>query len=178
LILLDDSRRNPLLGEVLGLDKYKKAKESAANRTSKASRRRAKWTQGTRRCKYRGWDQFAAELRRLLEFLDEDPERFVIVAATDRHRFVQFAAGEGNTLRGEAVSNHFLEADEQLDRETVSFLGRLGWKRPTKTRPNFWQTWPTSAGTRRPAAVAVRTLKEAFGIASPALMTIICQSFA
>ncbi len=155
LILLDDSRRNPQLRELLGL-------EPRAGKARSASRGAEEWDSGRRRCRLRRWETLRTVLSQLLERMTEERQRCVIVAIP--YRFVQFRTWEDGTIRGEAVSNRFLIGDKRLDRRTQLKLVSLGWNRPTKSLPNYWQTWD-DADT--PAGVAVQTLKDAFGIESP-----------
>jgi hypothetical protein len=125
------------------------------------------WPSDPRRCRLRRWEALRGELSHLLQRMTEARRRCVIVAMP--YRFVQFREWANRTIRGEAVSNDFLIGDKRLDRRTQLKLVSLGWNRPTKLQPNYWQTWD-DADT--PASVAVQTLKDAFGIESPRKLTI------
>lgn len=58
-------------------------------------------------------------------------KQFLVLACTDAHRFVQFACGGPGKFRGEVVSNHFLDEDDQLAPREVSAIKALGWSAPT-----------------------------------------------
>lgn len=143
-----------------------------------------KWTPQRIDCRWLRWDYFVRRLTTVLRAQAEANGRFVIVSARHPHRFVQFVAHiraskySPALLRGEAISNRFLEGEERLSKLTQATLNQLGWK-PANTRfPNFWRTWPTGADRAEVSAVAVRTLREAFGITSPKSLSIECGLFA
>jgi hypothetical protein len=161
LILLDDSRRSPQLREALGIE------EPAPRRARPARRKASDWVNGPRRCHLRRWETLRTRLADLLQRVKKERKRCVTIWIP--YRFVQFREWAGGTIRGEAISNNFLLSDRKLDRRTQSKLVSLGWNRPNRWQPNYWQTWDD---TETPASVAVRTLHEAFGIESPRALTI------
>jgi len=140
------------------------------------------WTQ-TIDCRWLRWDHFEGRLTTFLRAQAEANDRFVIVSGRHPHRFVQFAAHiraskySPDLLRSEAISNRFLGGEERLSRSTQSTLKQLGWKPPNTRIPNFWRTLRIGADRAEVSAVAVRTLREAFGITSPKSLSIECGSF-
>lgn len=58
-------------------------------------------------------------------------DQFVIFACTGSNRFVQFAVGGPGRIRGEVVSDHFLEDDERLTTGERKAIAALGWTAPT-----------------------------------------------
>ena len=87
--------------------------------------------------------------------------------------FVQFAREEAGLLE-EAVSNLYLTGAAALPAGSDEVLLALGWERPIpsdKNRRNWRRRWPAEEPVPVPAAaaaaLAVRTLREVYGIASP-----------
>ena len=137
-----------------------------------------KWRDQTITCRGLGWDDFAVRLATLLRARAQGDDRFVIVSATRRHRFVQFAANAvAKGLRGEAVSNRFLEKEERLSRPELAALRLLGWNAPNRDYPNFWCMWRTETDLATPAAVAVGNFVTPLESRLRRILSISCGSF-
>jgi hypothetical protein len=103
------------------------------------------------------WDDFEARL----------------VASLERKSlyFVQFAQGGRAGFLAEAVSNRYLTGSAQLAPDQEEAMGALGWQFPDHhaTKPeNFSRQWPMPAPFADVAALAVRTLREAYAVERPA----------
>jgi hypothetical protein len=84
--------------------------------------------------------------------------------------YVQFAQGGKAGLLAEAVSNDYLEGAGALSPAQEEQLGDLGWQWPhphSKTDRNFSRQWPMPAPFGEVAHLAVRTLREVYGIERP-----------
>jgi hypothetical protein len=94
--------------------------------------------------------------------------------------YVQVAARDGGGLRVEAVSNHYLEGDERLDRAQIRRLKQLGWLAPTyvpdqprKTRrtrkgsPNYYRYHEGEVDYAAVAGMLVATLREVYNVSRP-----------
>jgi hypothetical protein len=109
------------------------------------------------------WEEFEARLAGALASLA--PDTFLIFAEpigepTASGRYVQFASG-----------NHYLPETSILTLEQEEHLGAMGWQWPLASGDisrNFSREWPNPAPWEEVAALAVRTLRDGFGIASPA----------
>jgi hypothetical protein len=130
----------------------------------------------------RAWSRFQARLAdHLAEMGDDD----VLVVDTEVARsdlpgaapYVQFAGGDA-TVRGEVSSNNYLAEAHELDAGDVSRLVDLGWRPPTvgPGKPlgggsaNFFVDLPRVEADRL-AVMAVKALREVFGIAHPAFLS-------
>lgn len=116
----------------------------------------------------RGTKAITAALRRIVE--EGGDHNFVILHADDRKNYyVQFAGSRGQTIvRGEAVSNHYLEPAHMLSPKRSRALLALGWNSPAPGEDlNFYRDWDArSEKTRRQMArLAMRTLVEIYGLA-------------
>lgn len=127
------------------------------------------------------WEDFerrlAAALGRMLD------ETFLILATpgdeTRAGRYVQCAAGD-RSLRAEAVSSRFLPADRPLTPEQDATLEALGWLAPGSNEdpsPNYFSIWPSPVPFAEVARLVVRTLREVYGVASPAGLRHTYRSF-
>lgn len=118
------------------------------------------------------WDDFERRLAAALErMLDAT---FLILSTRPDDPgggcYVQFAAGDWG-LRAEAVSSSFLPANRPLTPEQEIDLEGLGWLPPGSGEdagPNFFRIWPAPAPAAEVARQAVRTLREVYGVTSPA----------
>jgi len=118
------------------------------------------------------WEDFerrlATALGRML-----DATFLVLVTPGDEARtgfYVQFAAGD-RSLRAEAVSSRFLPADRPLTPEQEGTLRVLGWLAPGSNddpSPNYFRVWPSPVPFAEVARLVVRTLRDAYGVTSPA----------
>ena len=84
--------------------------------------------------------------------------------------FVQFARSRAGVL-AEAVSNLYLAGNRCLDPEQEAALAALGWEAPhprSKHRRNWSHRWRTPTPDAEAAALAVRSLREVYRVASPA----------
>ncbi len=117
------------------------------------------------------WDDLE---RRLTAALGRMPEETFLILSTavdddDRVCYVQFAAGAWG-LRAEAVSSRFLPPDRPLSEEQEIGLVGLGWLRPEQGEdagPNFSRRWQSPAPVTEIARLAVRTLREVYGVDAP-----------
>jgi hypothetical protein len=101
-------------------------------------------------------------------------DQFLVLACTDANRFVQFAVHGPGKIRGEVVSDHFLEDDERLSKAERAGIAALGWKAPTHAddapasqvvrggSPNWFADFSGPAAARLAARAAVHTLAGAF----------------
>jgi len=116
----------------------------------------------------RGTRAITAALRRIVE--EGSDHNFVILHADDsKNYYVQFAGSRGQAVvRGEAVSNHYLEPAHMLSPKRSKALLALGWNPPAPGQDmNFYRDWDArSAKTRRQMArLAMQTLVEIYGLA-------------
>jgi len=83
--------------------------------------------------------------------------------------YVQFAQGGRGGFRAEAVSNNFLAGRWALSPAQEEQLAGLGWQCPTpgNTDLNFMRQWPTPAPYAETARLAVRSLREVYGVERP-----------
>ncbi len=120
-----------------------------------------------------GWRPFAARLVKAIERLPAD--HFLIVSVPGQQRFVQFAKDAHGTHRAECVSDMYLEAKDRLTADVRRALVRVGWHKPTRTSDqdkvpgstNWWRDFTLPAEGAGIAALAVRTLAEVYGVATP-----------
>jgi hypothetical protein len=100
------------------------------------------------------------------------PEQFLVLACSDVHRFVQFAVGPKGAIRGEVVSDHFLEDGEKLSASEVRAIAAAGWQAPTQRddtpssdgegSPNWYRDFTGPKAAARAAEAAIATLWRAF----------------
>lgn len=131
-------------------------------------------------CPLDRWDDFATELSAWIRLVEQKANRYVVVDRTSPARYVQFASLQGRGIVGEAVSNYFLMEHDRFTTATGRQLVQLGWLKPglsTQGCRNFWQEWPLPVPAQDLAALATRTLREAFRIASPLELRIRCGEF-
>jgi hypothetical protein len=122
------------------------------------------------------WEAFEARLAAALERMPV--ESFLIVTTPARQdrgaHYVQFAHfvtadGASTALRAEAVSSEYLPPAAALAPAQEEQLDRLGWERPdpSETSRNRYRTWQLPAPFPEIARLAVRTLREVYGITRP-----------
>ena len=131
----------------------------------------------------RAWSRFQARLADHLAEMGDD-DTLVIdteVAADDlpgAAPYVQFAGfGDGTMVRGEVSSNTYLAEPFELDEARVDRLAELGWRLPTvgpgepegQGSANFFVDLPLNEADRL-AVMAVKALREVFGVAHPAFL--------
>jgi hypothetical protein len=118
------------------------------------------------------WAAFEVRLAVSLAAL---PERAYLILehdlpeSDDGSHFVQFARERAGLL-AEAVSNLYLEGGRRLDPGQEATLAELGWEAPhprSKHRRNWSRRWRTPTPDAEAAALAVRSLREAYRVASP-----------
>ncbi len=120
-----------------------------------------------------GWDELEARLASALERLR--PDTFLILslaahAPGGTAPYVQFLNFGPPGLRVEASSNRYLAPAHALTPDAEDRLGRLGWQWPLgegEDDRNFHREWPIPAPWAEIASLAVRTLRDVFGVASP-----------
>jgi hypothetical protein len=130
-----------------------------------------------RRIRLQRWGDFRREVAAIIRLLREAEGRFIIFQQRNKHRFVQFRVLDDGAIKGEAVSNNFLEKGERLTAATCRHLVELGWQKPARTSPNFWSLWTHPLPIGKMVSLAVTTLRDAFEVASPCDLEICCHSF-
>ena len=127
------------------------------------------------------WVEFAGRLEWVLERLGEDC--FLAVVVKGSNRFVQFAGQGALGMRIEATGNAFLDDGEKLEVAEIMRMLTLGWESPTGSpsqatpmedpsgSPNFYVDFEAPVPCAVVAELAVRTLREVFGAASPIFLT-------
>ena len=118
------------------------------------------------------WAAFESRLAAAIEHLE--PETYLVLTVdsdeTAAGLYVQFARLVSSGLLAEAASNHYLAPALALTSEQEARLVEIGWTRPegsAATGRNFSRRWPTPVPWGEAAALAVRTLREAFGAVAP-----------
>lgn len=120
--------------------------------------------------------------RRLVAALEQMPrETYLILevpAGTgETGPYVQFALGE-TQFRAEAVSSRYLPTARRLTIDQERHLDELGWKRPTgDAGGNHYRDWAIPAPLAEVAHLAVRTLREVYGIDAPSELRYLHESF-
>lgn len=131
----------------------------------------------------RAWSRFQARLAdRIAEMGDDDTLVIDAEVADDvvdgAAPYVQFAGfGDGRMVRGEVSSNNYLAGPYALDEERTARLTALGWSVPTvgpgqpegEGSGNFFTDVPLTEADRL-AVMAVKALREVFGVAHPAFL--------
>jgi len=118
------------------------------------------------------WEELEARLAVALHALP--PESYLILTPAPGGRaspaaYVQFARA-ATILRSEAAGNAHLPPEGQLDPVQQAHLAELGWQPPGSAGDrghNFHRDWPVPAPAEAVAALAVRTLREVFGVGDP-----------
>ncbi len=130
----------------------------------------------------RAWSGFRARLADRLAAMEDDE---VLVVDTDpgdettggAAPYVQFCAWGEAWTRGEVVSNEYLAPAHRLDDTAVDVVLGIGWGAPTRTRDdepdsgseNFFLDLRRNEADRL-AVMAVRVLREVFGVVHPAFL--------
>ncbi|MDP9232949.1 MAG: YbjN domain-containing protein [Actinomycetota bacterium] len=116
------------------------------------------------------WDEFEARLTGVLERMAVDT--YLVVgtrpnADDGSSYYVQFAQGGRAGFLAEAVSNRYLAGTGAISPMQEQRLGELGWQWPnprSKTELNFSREWPMPTPFDEAATLAVRTLREIYGV--------------
>ena len=130
------------------------------------------------------WGRFSRALAEALAVLGAD--QCLVVSSKRRGYFVQLVALGDDGVHAEAVSNEWLRPKQALDAARLALLRKLGWAAPTVTRAeleaaededtdserptgwsNFHRDWTGPAPLDAVAELAVRTLREVYGIRRP-----------
>lgn len=102
-----------------------------------------------------------------------EPGTYLVISTEDTPEgagyYVQFARST-DELHAEAVSNAYLAPERRIPPERVAELGRLGWAGPDAETRNHRRRWSLPLPAGEIAALAVRTLRTAFGLADPAAL--------
>jgi hypothetical protein len=118
-------------------------------------------------------DAGAAALRSTLSSaLDElasKGEGHFLIAVIGRY-FVQFLCQDGGVWC-EAISNTYLEEGTFLDESQEATLRELGWNPPEESLTNWWWAAPAELSSDEIAALAVRTVLEAYRMDSSEAFT-------
>jgi hypothetical protein len=94
--------------------------------------------------------------------------------------YVQFAHSGPRGFRAEASANAHLSPRHALSADDEARLVELGWRRPATTGDddrNFHLEWPNPAPWREVAGLAVRTLRDVFGIDDPGSLRFLHRGF-
>lgn len=138
---------------------------------------------GTGSVKELSWEEFEVRLAGALARIV--PETFLIVILPPRMPegtgpYVQYANSGPQGFRAEASGNQHLAPDHVLTPESEERLGELGWQWPEPAGGadrNFHREWPNPAPWDEVAALTVRTLRDVFGVPSPALLRYLHRGF-
>ncbi len=126
------------------------------------------------------WAAFEARLASALGRMA--PETYLVLTTpAEPHEaayYVQFASGP-DQFRAEAVGTQYLPASQPLTTEQEERLDALGWERPAPDDPgrNLRRAWPVPPPYEAIAALAVRTLREVYGVAVPTDLEYAYRSF-
>jgi hypothetical protein len=117
------------------------------------------------------WEQFEGRLSAVLGRMAAGS--FLILSSRADGEivyYVQFAQGGRGGFRAEAESNNFLAGRWSLSPAQEEQLAQLGWQcpMPGDSDLNFMRQWPTPAPYAEIARLAVRSLREVYGIERPA----------
>jgi hypothetical protein len=139
----------------------------------------AAWPSRNRAVRSQRWDRFQFHLSRYLERLRDRDSRFLVLASESTGRYVQFCSCHGGGILAEAVSNFYLnyQGASRLSRNTRRLLRAMGWEDPSPPAHNYQRRWSPSLPAENVAAVAVRTLRDAFLVPSPSDLELRCDAF-
>jgi len=127
------------------------------------------------------WDEFEGRLALALGRMAD--ESFLILSSPpngdEAGYYVQVACGESWGIRAEAVGNSNLPSTRPLTPAQEAQLAELGWQRPgpEEVGRNFFRMWPIPAPFEDVARLAVRTLRDVYGISAPAELRYVHKSF-
>jgi serine/threonine protein kinase len=128
-----------------------------------------KWNAGTDLCQICRWDDLENSLAGYIRLLKQKRDRYIVITWTNPTRYVQFASLSDGSIDGEASSNHYI-ADEQLTAASCRRLVQLGWQSPDlpgAQKRNFWRRWAPAEPAPDMVVLAVKTLRDVFGIGMP-----------
>jgi hypothetical protein len=118
------------------------------------------------------WDELEGHLSAVLARMAVDT--YLILSTPDHEvesaYYVQFAQGGKAGFLAEAVSNAFLVGTRALSPAQEEQLGDLGWQWPSpgaRHDLNFHRQWPMPTPFEEVAHLAIRTLREVYGIEGP-----------
>ena len=112
------------------------------------------------------------------------PDTFLVLTVSKARSggpapYVQYAHSGRRGFRAEASGN-FLAPSHALSPEAEERLGGLGWQWPEPVGEddrNFHREWPNPAPWLEVAALTVRTLRDVFGVATPASLRFLHRGF-
>jgi hypothetical protein len=138
------------------------------------------WRKGKSPVKVSSWEEFQDYMAECLQMLRENDDRFIVLRAKSRHRYVQFCSVHGGGIIGEAVSNYYLryEGAEKLTPATRRLLANLGWNKPAPPGHNYRRDWRRNTSPRKIAMLAVKTLRDAFEVCLPSDLEVRRDQFA
>jgi Putative bacterial sensory transduction regulator len=116
------------------------------------------------------WEQFGGRLAAVLGRMAAGSYLILSSRADDEIvYYVQFAQGGRGGFRAEAESNNFLAGRWALSPAQEEQLAGLGWQcpMPGDSDLNFMRQWPTPAPYAEIASLALRSLREVYGIERP-----------
>jgi hypothetical protein len=123
------------------------------------------------------WQGFRSRLADALAAMSDDDVMVIEVETGTSEEelegaapYVQFLCwDDGRALRAEVAGNDYLDARHALTAEAEDLLLEIGWESPADDSGNFW-TFGELRDADRLAAMAVRALREAFGVLHPAFL--------
>lgn len=129
------------------------------------------------------WDAFEAVLADAVARML--PDTFLVLLLPSRERdgsgpYVQFAQSGPRGFRAEASGNAYLARRHALAPDAEDRLAALGWQRPAPSGDddrNFHREWSNPAPWQEVAAIAVRTLRDVFGVAAPSDLRFLHRGF-
>ena len=129
------------------------------------------------------WEAFEGRLAAALERMK--PDTFLVLTVSKPRSggpapYVQYAHSGRRGFRAEASGNHFLAPSHTLSPEAEERLGKLGWQWPEPAGEddrNFHREWPNPAPWQEVAALTVRTLRDVFGVVTPASLRFLHRGF-
>jgi hypothetical protein len=119
------------------------------------------------------WEEFEPRLAKAVGRMAEDT--FLILSIRpfdgDASYYVQFGQGGRRGFVAEAMSNAYLSGSSALSAPQEALMVELGWQEPGLGRDedqNYGREWPLDTPFDDVAHIAVRTLREAYGVEHPA----------
>jgi hypothetical protein len=130
-----------------------------------------------------GWAAFEERLAAALARMR--PETFLVLLLPSREPggsgpYVQFAHSGPRGFRAEASANPYLAPRHELTADDEARLVGMGWQRPAPAGDddrNFHLDWPSPAPWHDVAGLAVRTLRDVFGIDGPGSLRFLHRGF-
>jgi hypothetical protein len=122
------------------------------------------------------WEDFEVRLSGVLAAMAVRTYLIISVPPMDDEsvRYVQFGQGGRSGFLAEAASNEFLVGRSALSPQQEQQMGDVGWMWPTpgsRTDRHFSRQWPMPAPFDEIARLAVRTLRDVYGVEDTSELT-------